>query len=40
MRSAVQRLTFESDEVLVTAGGSTYFDLVADVPDREIGGGR
>ena len=31
MRSAVQRLAFESDEVLVTAGGSTYFDLVADV---------
>lgn len=31
IRSAVQRLAFESDEVLVTAGGSTYFDLVADV---------
>ncbi|HUM00222.1 MAG TPA: alanine racemase [Mycobacterium sp.] len=31
MRSAVQRLTFEADEVLVTAGGSTYFDLVAEI---------
>ena len=36
MRTAVDRLAgvFESDEVLVTAGGSTYFDLVAD----ELGG--
>jgi D-serine deaminase-like pyridoxal phosphate-dependent protein len=33
MRAAVGRLAgaFETDEVLVTAGGSTYFDLVADV---------
>jgi D-serine deaminase-like pyridoxal phosphate-dependent protein len=32
VRGAVGRLAavFESDEVLVTAGGSTYFDLVAD----------
>ena len=32
VRSAVERLEplFETDEVLVTAGGSTYFDLVAD----------
>ncbi|CAN5349987.1 alanine racemase [soil metagenome] len=32
MRSAVYRLAgeFESDEVMVTAGGSTHFDLVAD----------
>lgn len=32
MRSAVGRLAskFQGDEVLVTAGGSTYFDLVAD----------
>ena len=33
LRAAVQRLAgcFEADEVLVTAGGSTYFDAVADV---------
>ncbi len=31
MRAAVQRLTFDVGEVLVTAGGSTYFDLVAEV---------
>lgn len=30
MRAAAQRLDFESDEVLLTAGGSTYFDLVAE----------
>ncbi len=30
MRSAAERLSFETDDVLVTAGGSTYFDLVAD----------
>ena len=30
LRDAVDRLTFEADEVVVTAGGSTYFDLVAD----------
>ena len=32
VRAAVDRLapSFETDEVLVTAGGSTYFDLVAD----------
>ncbi|MCV7422266.1 alanine racemase [Mycobacterium yunnanensis] len=32
VRSAVERLEsmFDTDEVLVTAGGSTYFDLVAD----------
>ena len=32
LRSAVGRLatTFQGDEVLVSAGGSTYFDLVAD----------
>jgi len=31
MRSAVLRLDFETDEVVVTAGGSTYFDLVAEI---------
>ena len=33
MRSAVLRLatTFETDDVMVTAGGSTYFDLVAEM---------
>ncbi|MUL46136.1 amino acid deaminase [Mycobacterium sp. CBMA293] len=33
MRDTVLRLRplFETDEILVTAGGSTYFDLVADV---------
>jgi D-serine deaminase-like pyridoxal phosphate-dependent protein len=33
MRAAVQRLAglFEADQILVTAGGSTYFDAVADV---------
>lgn len=33
VRTAVERLatTFETDDVLVTAGGSTYFDLVTDV---------
>jgi len=33
MRAAVQRLAglFEADEILVTAGGSTYFDAVAEV---------
>lgn len=31
MRSAVERLQFETDDVVVTAGGSTYFDLVADI---------
>ena len=33
MRAAVLRLSplFEADQVLVTAGGSTYFDAVADV---------
>lgn len=33
MRDAVLRLAgvFEGDEILVTAGGSTYFDVVADV---------
>lgn len=31
MRSAAQRLEFETDDVVVTAGGSTYFDLVADI---------
>jgi D-serine deaminase-like pyridoxal phosphate-dependent protein len=33
MRAAVLRLaeTFESDDVVVTAGGSTHFDLVTDV---------
>jgi D-serine deaminase-like pyridoxal phosphate-dependent protein len=33
IRAAVQRLAglFETDEVMVTAGGSTYFDLVADI---------
>ncbi|KUI35341.1 amino acid deaminase [Mycobacterium sp. IS-1496] len=33
VRAAVERLAgrFETEEVLVTAGGSTYFDLVADV---------
>jgi D-serine deaminase-like pyridoxal phosphate-dependent protein len=33
MRAAVLRLTalFETDDVVVTAGGSTYFDAVADV---------
>jgi D-serine deaminase-like pyridoxal phosphate-dependent protein len=33
LRSAVQRLAdlFETDSVMVTAGGSTYFDAVADV---------
>lgn len=33
LRAAVVRLAglFESDEVIVTAGGSTYFDTVADV---------
>ncbi len=33
LRAAVLRLTaqFETDEVIVTAGGSTYFDHVADV---------
>ena len=32
LRAAVTRLagTFESDEIVVTAGGSTYFDAVAD----------
>jgi D-serine deaminase-like pyridoxal phosphate-dependent protein len=32
LRAAVMRLsgTFESDEIVVTAGGSTYFDAVAD----------
>ncbi|MET0450657.1 MAG: alanine racemase [Mycobacterium sp.] len=32
VRAATERLlpTFESDEVIVTAGGSTYFDIVAD----------
>lgn len=32
LRGAVERLAsaFETDDVLVTAGGSTYFDLVAD----------
>lgn len=32
LRAAVTRLAaaFETDEVLVTAGGSTYFDLIAD----------
>jgi D-serine deaminase-like pyridoxal phosphate-dependent protein len=33
MRAAVLRLSglFETDEIIVTAGGSTYFDAVADV---------
>ena len=33
LRSAVERLAdmFETDSVVVTAGGSTYFDAVADV---------
>ncbi|MBO0879321.1 MAG: alanine racemase [Mycobacterium sp.] len=33
LRSAVLRLAglFECDDILVTAGGSTYFDLVADI---------
>ena len=33
MRAAVVRLAplFEADRVIVTAGGSTYFDAVADV---------
>jgi D-serine deaminase-like pyridoxal phosphate-dependent protein len=33
LRAAVLRLAplFETDEILVTAGGSTYFDVVADV---------
>jgi D-serine deaminase-like pyridoxal phosphate-dependent protein len=30
MRAAAERLVFESDEVIVSAGGSSYFDLVAD----------
>ncbi len=34
VRAAVERLVFEGDEAIVTAGGSTYFDLVVD----ELGG--
>lgn len=30
VRAAVRRLRFETDDVLVTAGGSTYLDVVAD----------
>jgi D-serine deaminase-like pyridoxal phosphate-dependent protein len=33
LRSAVLRLAglFQCDDIMVTAGGSTYFDLVADI---------
>ena len=42
LRSAVERLAdlFESDSVVVTAGGSTYFDAVADVLTIGTAGGR
>lgn len=42
LRSAVERLAdlFESDSVVVTAGGSTYFDAVADVLTIEAVAGR
>ncbi len=42
LRSAVERLAdmFETDSVVVTAGGSTYFDAVADVLTPASAAGR
>ena len=42
LRSAVERLAdmFETDSVVATAGGSTYFDAVADVLSIGSVGGR
>lgn len=42
MREAVERLIphFETDEIIVTAGGSTHFDLVTEALTGWDGGGR